>query len=117
MPTRFVILHHRLADSEHWDLMLEYGDILLTWQLPRVPTGRESLPMLARRIADHRTDYLDYEGPVSGNRGMVNRIERGLAEILERGDTLCRFILSSPKFRGCYLLERDESGEWTLCAD
>ena len=33
MTSRFVILHHRLAGGEHWDLMLEHGESLATWQL------------------------------------------------------------------------------------
>lgn len=77
MPDRYVILHHRLDGGEHWDLMLEQGGILWTWQLFRDPTDRANLPIPARRIADHRLAYLDYEGPISGDRGTVRRIDAG----------------------------------------
>ncbi|MFU8829917.1 MAG: hypothetical protein ACNA8P_10865, partial [Phycisphaerales bacterium] len=30
---------------------------------------------------DHRTRYLDYEGPVSGGRGSVTRVALGSAEV------------------------------------
>jgi hypothetical protein len=29
------------------------------------------------RLADHRLAYLDYEGPVSGDRGIVRRLDTG----------------------------------------
>lgn len=92
MPSRFVILHHRHADGEHWDLMVEQGDVLLTWRLGREPVGRSSLPIPAKRIADHRKAYLDYEGPVSGDRGYVRRVDAGTVEFQE--STSDCFILS-----------------------
>lgn len=100
MPTRFVILHHVLESGEHWDLMLENDGVLLTWQLPADPTATDALPMAAKRIADHRLAYLDYEGPVSQNRGTVHRIDRGETEILELSSNYCRFTLVGSKVRG-----------------
>ncbi len=97
---RYVILHHRLADGEHWDLMLEHGDILLTWQLLLEPKGPASLPIPARRIGDHRKAYLEYEGPVSGGRGTVRRIDRGTVEIVEIAPDRCRFRLQGGLFKG-----------------
>ncbi len=42
------------------------------------PAGDERARVLGMRaIADHRTRYLDYEGPVSRGRGEVRRIARG----------------------------------------
>ena len=32
---------------------------------------------LLERLADHRLDYLEYEGPVSGDRGSVRRVDGG----------------------------------------
>jgi hypothetical protein len=31
----------------------------------------------AQRIADHRLAYLEYEGPISGGRGTVRRLDGG----------------------------------------
>jgi len=36
------------------------------------------------RIADHRRAYLHLEGPVSGDRGHVKRIDRGVYTLLEQ---------------------------------
>ena len=50
MSSRFVILHHTVHGGEHWDLMLEHGDVLLTWQLFSDPTASPVFPLRARRI-------------------------------------------------------------------
>lgn len=69
MP-EFVVLEHDWPEL-HWDLMLESGSSLATWRLKHSP--RTGLWIPAERIADHRKAYLNYEGPVSGNRGCVSR--------------------------------------------
>ena len=78
MP-RYVILFHQLpqsdARSSHWDFMLEQNDMLRTWALYDEPVVGHSC--IAVQLADHRTAYLDYEGPVSGGRGRVTRWDLG----------------------------------------
>src|SRR5262245_48875567 len=74
MP-RFVILEHDYPER-HWDFMVEVGESLWTWRLPVLPQPGMG-PIPATRIGDHRRAYLDYEGPVSGNRGTVVRREAG----------------------------------------
>jgi hypothetical protein len=78
MP-RFVLLEHNW-NGVHWDFMLEAGEVLRTWAIdaPIVP-GR-SLP--ARSLGDHRKIYLDYEGPIAGDRGSVRRIDTGTFQVL-----------------------------------
>lgn len=72
---RFAILRHDFPDL-HWDLLLEAGDSCRTWRLSAVP--QVDVDIAATPIADHRLLYLDYEGPVSGNRGIVECWDRGL---------------------------------------
>src|SRR5207302_8586838 len=73
MP-RFVVLEHD-HPFLHWDLMLEAGDVLRTWRLHAQPEpGRV---VRAESLGDHRKAYLDYEGPVSRNRGTVKRWDAG----------------------------------------
>lgn len=83
---RFVLLRHTLPThatrKSHWDLLLEMGDVLAAWELP--------CPLLAAcdahsathgplwRLPDHRLLYLDYEGPIAGDRGHVARVACGL---------------------------------------
>jgi len=113
MPDRFVILHHRLDGGEHWDLMLEHGDVLLTWQLLREPIDRASLPIPARRIGDHRKAYLDYEGPLTRNRGTVHRVDFGSMNMVEITPECCRLVLSGQRLRGSFTLQKD-GDEWLL---
>jgi len=75
-PLRYVILHHTGIERPHYDLMLELsaGSELSTWRLPHWPPhpGDQFIP-----LAKHRRDYLEYQGPVSGNRGQVKRVAAG----------------------------------------
>jgi len=77
--SRFVVLFHafppRIHLTSHWDLMLEQDGRLLTWSLPESPEPGKTIS--AKRLPDHRIEYLDYEGPVSGDRGSVSRVLKG----------------------------------------
>jgi hypothetical protein len=90
MP-RFVILRHEFAAAQagraHWDLMFEQGSSLRTWAIASDPIAADGAD--ARALADHRLAYLEYEGPISGDRGTVTRWDQGE-----------------------YRLERDEGGQW-----
>ena len=78
MP-RFVILRHDPAPAGdrplHWDLMLETADRLRTWALESEPGPGRTIA--ARPLVDHRPEYLDYQGPLSGGRGAVSRWDAG----------------------------------------
>lgn len=129
VSSRFVILHHTYADQqagsasgEHWDLMLERDGILMTWQLLTEPKGAESLPIRARRIGDHRLAYLTYEGPLSGDRGHVRRIDAGTVEFHEIAPdrlTACKralpVTLGGSRLAGRFVLRPGGDGdEWVL---
>ncbi len=106
MHARFVILHHVLPDGEHWDLMLERDEALLTWRLVREPVDGSSLPIQAERLGDHRKAYLNYEGPVSGGRGSVRRVDAGTFE----------FEAEAPEGYGIRLCGRRLIGRFRLAA-
>lgn len=74
---RFVVLEHRW-NGVHWDFMLEHehGESLRTWAIDRPIVVGQELP--ARALPDHRTAYLDYEGPISRDRGSVSRVDEGV---------------------------------------
>ncbi len=101
MSLRFVLLRHgssaELAKPSHWDFMLEADGVLMTWELRRLPSSWSaalqqravSSPTTAPttapaiRLADHRLAYLDYEGPLSGNRGSVRCVDRGTYDVVK----------------------------------
>jgi hypothetical protein len=78
-PRRFVVLEH-VWNGVHWDLMLDTGQALRTWAIDEPIVAGRKLP--ARMLGDHRRDYLDYEGEISGNRGRVRRVDHGTYEVL-----------------------------------
>jgi len=108
MP-RFAILEHDYP-VPHWDLFLEAGDVLRSWRLlaPLEP----GIAVAAEPTGDHRLLYLDYEGPVSGNRGTVARIDAGTfsweVEAVER--LIVR--ITGARFVGRMVLQPGP-GQWT----
>lgn len=71
---RYVILFHDWP-FPHWDLMLEAEDHLLTWRVLDQPQLDRQLAI--EPLPPHRKRYLDYEGPLSGDRGCVVRWDEG----------------------------------------
>ena len=102
MP-RFVVLEHD-HPVLHWDLMLEAGEVLRTWRLAQAPND-EASAIVAEPLLDHRRAYLDYEGPVSGNRGSVKRWDAG--EFVNVGPDTWRF--TGQRLRGVARIVRTES--------
>lgn len=96
MP-RFVLLEHRW-DGVHWDFMLEDGDVLRTWAVDAPIVPGADLP--ARALPDHRPIYLEYEGEVSGNRGTVIRVARGVYQARTWEEDLVRVRLEGDQLVG-----------------
>lgn len=80
--------------------MLETDSALMTWSIPPQCLG-ESFACSATRLPDHRKEYLDYEGEVSDNRGMVSRVDAGVYEQLS-AET---FTLRGTRFIGRMTVE------------
>ena len=122
MP-RFVVLRHECPPGYtrglHWDFMLECDGVLKTWALVRLPDesrqgGQDGID--AERLPDHRLAYLDYEGPISGNRGDVIRYESGRYETLSRHDAEWIVALESERLMGRAVLLQvaDDPQRWTF---
>ena len=111
MP-RFVILRHDFPEP-HWDFMLEHGPVLKSWRLASLPAHGEVIA--AKALPDHRPHYLDYEGPVSGNRGTVVRCDRGdyRTEDALDADTL-RIDLLGETFQGTAILRHTQDADWVF---
>lgn len=114
MP-RYVILQHIMPSGSgresHYDLMLQEDGKLITWAIPELP--RAGLKTTATNLPDHRLAYLDYEGPVSGDRGRVRRVDSGDYVSHQRSDELATFELRGIS-RSLICELRHQSGqEWT----
>lgn len=81
MTQRFCILLHD-KPFWHWDFLLENGDHALCWRLHRQPCCEE--PIAAEQMQPHRLLYLNFEGPVSGERGTVKRFASGTYQLVSR---------------------------------
>ena len=104
LPTfRFTVLRHvlpLLAQREcHWDLLLAPPDNspyqtrhpanstpfdsnagLLTFEALLPPDEWANNKFGVKRLPDHRPLYLNYEGPISSDRGHVTRVQSGLIQ-------------------------------------
>ncbi len=85
MPRFAVLIHDH--PTLHWDFLLERDGSCRTWRLTKAPDTPGDIRTEA--IADHRLMYLDYEGPVSGDRGTVTQWDAGTFEwLIEDGNHL-----------------------------
>jgi DNA polymerase ligase (LigD)-like protein len=113
---RYVILRHDLPPGDtpgvHWDLMLEADGGLRTWALAELPATDR--PIAAEQLPDHRIMYLDYEGPISDDRGSVTRWDRGQFETVRETPLELAVSLAGDRLRGQAMLTRrsDDSRTW-----
>ena len=116
MP-RFVVLHHDFpaghARRPHWDLMLEWGHALRTWAVASEPGG--ALEIDAQALPDHRLAYLEYEGPISGDRGSVTQWDAGEYHLESHRDEELKVQLRGRRLCGELALRREsESHFWRV---
>lgn len=111
MP-RFVVLEHATEGGRHWDFMLQAGSALATWTVAGSPDGAG--PISARVLPDHRIEYLDYEGPISGGRGSVTRWDAGEYRLDSRSAAELTVTLAGRKLVGRVTLRRtsDAADQW-----
>ena len=87
--------------------MLEVGGVLRTWAVEGLPGGWSAGEgVVAERLHDHRLDYLDYEGPVSGDRGDVRRLDAGTFTVKSDTGDAFEAELSGQVLRGTVTLQR-----------
>lgn len=112
---RFAILRHDMPPRDgrglHYDLLLEEEQVAKgaarTFALDELPGKGRTVSAIA--LAPHRKHYFDYEGPVSGDRGTVSRIDRGTCEWITDGDDLVILRIVGEVFRGELRIARDSS--------
>ena len=113
---RFAVLLHEPpagASGRHHDLFLELDEALLSFKVePAIPFDEESF--VAWRQADHRKRYLDYEGPISGDRGRVTRVDSGPMRGAARPDRSFEVELDGALMRGAYRFELLEDERWRV---
>jgi hypothetical protein len=112
---QYVLLVHHTQVEEHWDLLLEAGQGLLTWRLEQNPmtlmkVDHSPQVIPARRLADHRPVYLTYQGPISDGRGRVTRLDEGTYIWRAEKPNTWIFALQGKNLQGgFYLRKRSQS--------
>ena len=109
MP-RFIVLQHTQDENRHFDLMLEEGEALLTFSFEEFP----SPGMSCKSLFDHRLDYLDYEGEISGGRGSVRRVESGSFDCSRHLPDCIHVSLRGSRLAGDYRIIQGDDDGWTL---
>ena len=132
------MLHHQFDDptgdrGDHFDFMLSppefgpedssvsRGELLWTWAIHTNPLD-QSLPLKcsAERLPDHRVAYLEYEGPISGDRGRVQQVAKGTYEAANWSEEqielrlLCSFTLSTHHEEAFWVSLNQQGGVWEL---
>src|SRR5262245_3281104 len=110
---RFAVLAHA-HPTPHWDLFLESGPVLRAWRL--LAPLRPGIDVPAEVTPDHRPVYLDYEGPLSGGRGTVSRIDAGTFEWHADLPDQVAVGLAGIRLSGVLTLRRDRAG-WSARLD
>ena len=108
---RFAILYHQCPvdnpRSTHWDLLLEEEGKLRTWAMASEPVP--GIAIDAEQLADHRLEYLTYEGPISNDRGSVTRWDEGSYTLLEDDSERILLLLNGQRIAGQVELCRESS--------
>jgi hypothetical protein len=71
----------------------------------------------AEGLGDHRLDYLEYEGPVSGGRGTVSRWDRGSFTWIEDGENIVEVELRGERLLGRLKLAHGDGQNWICLFD
>ena len=95
----------------------------MTFRLPeRVDELVQGQQLSAQRIADHQPKYLNYEGPLSGDRGSVSLLARGLVVSLQQQaeewqvEVMWHARPGKPRYQWLRL-ERREADDWVIVSE
>lgn len=94
-PQRFAVSLHQMPSHQarptHFDLFLEKEDFLMSWILAAPLSDQMNTFVIPNR--DHRKDYLDYDGPISQDRGMIRRVQQGRLLWMQSDNDLVEALL------------------------
>lgn len=115
MP-RFAVLWHETSASmdrkSHFDLLFEVDSTALTWSVEN--KFEPHLEIRARSLPAHRLDYFNYEGPVSRDRGIVSRWDRGEYRLIAAECDRFAAAVRGAQLRGLIQLRRKADDDWVL---
>jgi bifunctional non-homologous end joining protein LigD len=114
--TRFVVQQHD-ATTLHFDLRLQFGDVLRSWAVPKGPSLDPAVARLAIPVDDHSLEAGQFEGRHAGARrgsGAVIVWDEGTVDVVRDEPGHLSFDLHGQKLRGHFALTRTSDGRWLL---
>jgi DNA ligase D-like protein (predicted 3'-phosphoesterase) len=113
---RFVVQLHD-ATTLHFDLRLQFGDVLRSWAVPKGPSLDPAVRRLAVPVADHDLDAGDFEGVHEGQSrgsGAVIIWDEGTVDVLRDEPGHLSFVLHGDKLDGRFGLTETGERQWIL---
>jgi bifunctional non-homologous end joining protein LigD len=114
---RFVIQRHERQDKPvHWDLMLEQGSVLQTYQLDAPPEELANGATGAVRIDDHLIKFLTYQGSVNKGKGTVAIADSGTYRVLDEDADRRMIEFAGGILKGEFVLAHLNDDEWNFAS-
>ena len=105
---KWVLLEHTVYSDNysdiHYDFLVENGIDCLTWKLLKLPLLNQGSVQILRQ-SNHRLVWLSrVEHELSGNRGFVKRIDKGIFKnvSIKSGSECLRFFLEGELLEGIF---------------
>ena len=113
---RFVVQQHD-ATRLHFDLRLQFGDVLRSWAVPRGPSLDPAVRRLAVQVEDHSLESGEFEGVHAGQvrgTGAVIIWDEGGFELRRDEPGHLTFVLDGHKLEGRFSLLHTGGRQWLL---
>jgi DNA ligase D-like protein (predicted 3'-phosphoesterase) len=114
--SRFVVQLHD-ASTLHFDLRLQFGEVLRSWAVPKGPSLDPRVRRLAVPVEDHELSAGDFEGVHAGRSrgsGAVIIWDEGSADIVRDEPDHLSFCVHGHKLSGRFSLVRTGERRWIL---
>jgi bifunctional non-homologous end joining protein LigD len=113
---RFVVQLHD-ATRLHFDLRLQFGEVLRSWAVPRGPSLDPAVRRLAVQVDDHSLESGEFEGVHAGQvrgTGAVIIWDEGYVEVRRDDPGHLTFVLDGQKLAGRFALLHTGGRQWLL---
>ena len=116
-PTRRFVVQLHDATRLHYDLRLQFGDVLRSWAVPKGPSLDPAARRLAVPVEDHTMEAGQFEGVHEGSErgtGAVIIWDEGSFEVTRDEPNHVSFVLDGTKLHGRFGLTRTGDRRWIL---